>query len=270
MADCVFEVEGVAFRYPGRDEDALRGVTVNVPAGQVVCLVGKNGSGKSTLLYLLGLLAERPPRAGRVRFQPRGAPALDYGRLTAADRNDLRRQRFGFALQEPYLMPQLTCAENLAMPLLLQGVPLAEALRKAHDLLARLGPGIAALAGRDGGGTLSGGERKMMAVLRGLVHEPEVVFADEPIDSADAGYREQILRLLCGWQQNGDGPRRSLLLVLHDLAEAWRLGESFILLTSGHRARDDRAFGRDEIFEEAHRDGISPAERLERWVRDGR
>ncbi|MFL6162041.1 MAG: ABC transporter ATP-binding protein [Jatrophihabitantaceae bacterium] len=165
---------------------ALRGASVSVAAGEILAVMGPSGSGKSTLLHCLaGILV---PDAGEVRFAGR---RLDT--LGETERSALRRDRFGFVFQFGQLVPELSAEENVALPLLLRGMRRREALAQAREWLDRLG--LDGLEGRRGG-ELSGGEAQRVALARGLVTHPEVLFADEPTGALDSLTGEQVMELL--------------------------------------------------------------------------
>jgi putative ABC transport system ATP-binding protein len=165
---------------------ALRGARVRIEPGEIVAVTGPSGSGKSTLLHCLaGILV---PDAGEVWF---GDTRVDALRETA--RSALRRDRFGFVFQFGQLVPELTAEENVALPLLLGGVRRPAALGRARALFDRFG-----LAGleRRRSGELSGGQAQRVALARGLVAEPAVIFADEPTGALDSLTGEQVMDLL--------------------------------------------------------------------------
>ncbi|GAB3089755.1 ABC transporter ATP-binding protein [Micromonospora schwarzwaldensis] len=165
---------------------ALRGASLAVDAGEVVAVMGPSGSGKSTLLHCLaGIL---PPDSGEVRFDGNRIDTLGE-----AERSALRRDRFGFVFQFGQLVPELTAAENVALPLLLGGVRRAPALRAARDWFERLG--LAGLEHRRSG-ELSGGQAQRVALARGLVARPQVLFADEPTGALDSLTGEEVMALL--------------------------------------------------------------------------
>jgi putative ABC transport system ATP-binding protein len=167
---------------------ALRGAAVAVRAGEILAVMGPSGSGKSTLLHCLaGILV---PDAGEVWFGGRRVDTLPEG-----ERSALRRDRFGFVFQFGQLVPELTAEENVALPLLLAGVRRAEALRRARPWFGRLE--LAGLEGRRSG-ELSGGEAQRVALARGLVAGPEVLFADEPTGALDSLTGEHVMDLLVG------------------------------------------------------------------------
>jgi putative ABC transport system ATP-binding protein len=165
---------------------ALRGASVAVAPGEILAVMGPSGSGKSTLLHCLaGILV---PDGGEIHFAGR---RLDT--LGETERSALRRDRFGFVFQFGQLVPELSAEENVALPLLLRGVRRREALTQARSWLVRLGlDGLE----RRRGGELSGGEAQRVALARGLVTRPDVLFADEPTGALDSLTGEQVMELL--------------------------------------------------------------------------
>jgi len=165
---------------------ALRGASLSVERGEVLAVMGPSGSGKSTLLYCLaGILV---PDAGEVLFDGQRLDAL-----REKDRSSLRRDRFGFVFQFGQLVPELTAEENVALPLLLSGTPRGEALTAARSWFERLG-----LEGMESHrtGEMSGGQSQRVALARGLVAQPDVLFADEPTGSLDLLNGELVMDLL--------------------------------------------------------------------------
>ena len=180
----VIEARNVVFSF-GKTP-ALRGASIAVDSGEILAIMGPSGSGKSTLLHCLaGILV---PDSGEILF---GGARVDS--LTETERSGLRRDRFGFVFQFGQLVPELTAAENVALPLLLSGIRRAEALRKAYGWFERLG--LDGLEQRRSG-ELSGGEAQRVALARGLVAGPEILFADEPTGSLDSLTGEQVMDLL--------------------------------------------------------------------------
>ncbi|WP_431932668.1 ABC transporter ATP-binding protein [Micromonospora sp. RP3T] len=178
------EARDVTFAFG--ETPALRGASLAVEAGEVVAVMGPSGSGKSTLLHCLaGIL---PPDSGEIHFDGNRIDTLGE-----ADRSALRRDRFGFVFQFGQLVPELTAAENVALPLLLGGVRRAPALRAAHGWFDRLG--LAGLEHRRSG-ELSGGQAQRVALARGLVARPQVLFADEPTGALDSLTGEEVMALL--------------------------------------------------------------------------
>jgi len=183
----VLAIRNLSKSYGGaRPRLVLRDVTLDVGPGEYVALMGESGVGKSTLLNLIAGLDE--PDAGSV--------SLDGATITAladAERTRLRRERIGFVFQAFHLLPHLTVAQNVALPLALNGA-------SAHDRVVRVGQmleavGLAAAAAsfpRE----LSGGEMQRVAIARALVHRPQLLLADEPTGNLDQDAAAQVLALL--------------------------------------------------------------------------
>jgi putative ABC transport system ATP-binding protein len=165
---------------------ALRGANVSVAAGEILAVMGPSGSGKSTLLHCLaGILV---PDSGEIHF---AGQRIDT--LREPERSALRRDRFGFVFQFGQLVPELTAVDNIALPLLLDGVRRRTAYAKAGEWFARLG--LDGLEGRRMG-ELSGGQAQRVAVGRALVTKPAVLFADEPTGALDSLTSENVMDLL--------------------------------------------------------------------------
>ncbi|MGH8961341.1 MAG: ABC transporter ATP-binding protein [Jatrophihabitantaceae bacterium] len=165
---------------------ALRGATVSVLTGEILAVMGPSGSGKSTLLHCLaGILV---PDAGEIHLAGRRIDTMGEG-----ERSALRRDRFGFVFQFGQLVPELTAEENVALPLLLNGVRRAEALARARTWFEQLD--LDGMQARRSG-ELSGGQAQRVALARGLVAEPQVLFADEPTGALDSLTGEHVMNLL--------------------------------------------------------------------------
>jgi putative ABC transport system ATP-binding protein len=165
---------------------ALRDASLSVQRGEIVAVMGPSGSGKSTLLHCLaGILV---PAAGRVIFDGQRIDAL-----REEQRSRLRRDRFGFVFQFGQLVPELTAEENVALPLLLGGMRRQQALARARSWFARL-----ELDGLESHrtGEMSGGQAQRVALARGMVAQPDVLFADEPTGSLDSLTGELVMNLM--------------------------------------------------------------------------
>lgn len=204
---------------------ALRGLSLSVAEGDYVAIVGPSGCGKSTLLNLLGAL-DRPSRgAVRVRGQ-------DVAQLNDRAATDFRLRSVGFVFQRFHLLPMLTAAENVALPMAEAGVSARERLARAAELLAYVG-----LGGRTAHRPtqLSGGEQQRVAIARALANKPALVLADEPTGELDARTGAEIIALF--EQLNRDGT--TLVVVTHDeeLAQAAR---RVVHMKDGAIVRDER------------------------------
>jgi len=165
---------------------ALSGASMSVRAGEVVAVMGPSGSGKSTLLHCLGAIVR--PDTGRVVYGGR-----EISELSDVDRSALRRRDFGFVFQFGQLVPELTCLENVALGLRLDGVRRRAAEHRAGEWLDQLE--VAEVAGKLPG-QISGGQGQRVAVARALVAGPRVVFADEPTGALDSLNGEKVMVLL--------------------------------------------------------------------------
>jgi putative ABC transport system ATP-binding protein len=182
---------------------ALRGASVATSQGEIMAIMGPSGSGKSTLLHCLAGIFQ--PDQGEVWFDGQRLDTLDE-----AERTRLRRTVFGFVFQFGQLVPELTTADNVALPLLLNRVRRRTAYKTAGAWLDRLGIGDKA-ANRTG--ELSGGEAQRVAVARALALGPKVIFADEPTGSLDSLTGEKVMDLLTGLTREAG---TTVVLVTHD------------------------------------------------------
>ena len=182
---------------------ALRGADLTVDAGEVVAVLGPSGSGKSTLLHCAaGIL---PPESGSVYYR-----GVDLADLSDRRRSDLRLREFGFVFQFGQLIAELTCQENVSLPLRLLGQGRRTADGTARHWLERLG--VLDLADQRPG-QVSGGQAQRVAVARALAHRPSVIFADEPTGALDSLQGEQVMRLLMEAVRETDA---ALVLITHD------------------------------------------------------
>jgi putative ABC transport system ATP-binding protein len=194
----------------------LRDAHLTVHRGEAVAVTGPSGSGKSTLLHCLaGILA---PESGQVWL---GDDRID--RWSEADRTRLRGGRLGFVFQFDQLLPELPAVENVALPLMLAGVPRTDAVAQAGRWFAPLG--LAGLEARRPG-QLSGGQQQRVAIARALVTGPEVVFADEPTGALDSETGRHVMDLLTGLVAHTGA---ALVVVTHDDEVAARCHRTVVL-----------------------------------------
>lgn len=199
--DAILEARDVVLSFG--ETPALRGASLSVQRGEVLAVMGPSGSGKSTLLHCLaGILV---PDSGEVSFDGERLDTMREG-----ERSKLRRDRFGFVFQFGQLVPELTAEENVALPLLLGGIRREEALRSARAWFERL-----ELDGleRHRAGEMSGGQAQRVALTRGLVAHPDVLFADEPTGSLDSLTGELVMGLMTG-SARAEGT--TVVLVTHE------------------------------------------------------
>ena len=184
----VIHVEGVGktYRQGKLNVEALRGVDLDVAAGEFMALCGPSGSGKTTLLNLIGALDQ--PTTGRVMLEDRDLSRLDKKALS-----DLRRDRIGFVFQAYNLMPVLSAYENAEMVLWIQGV--SEEIRRSRVMSLLADVGLEGLEDRRPN-ELSGGQQQRVAIARAIASNPAVVLADEPTANVDSETGELLLDLM--------------------------------------------------------------------------
>ena len=203
---------GVSFASAAGPVEALRGMTLDIPAGGLTVIIGPNGCGKSTLLRVVAGLV--PPTSGRVQVGSEATPSR------AGD------GRVGLAFQQPRLVPWLSTLDNVALPLSLAGVPAAERREQALAGLQRVG--LADAAGLRPA-QLSGGMAQRAGLARALITDPPVLLLDEPFSALDAltreGFDGELQRL---WM---DRPR-TVVLVTHSVAEAVRIADRIVVMTA--------------------------------------
>ncbi len=192
----------------GHELPVLKSITLHVPAGSFLAILGPSGSGKSTLLALLAGLDR--PTTGRVLLD-----GTDLGALDEDARAKLRAEKVGFVFQSFHLIPTLTARENIQVPLELRGL---EAGPRADELLDRVG---LADRGHHYPTQLSGGEQQRVALARAFSHRPKILFADEPTGNLDAATGARVIELMSELNRESG---TTLVLVTHDQGLAARAG----------------------------------------------
>ena len=226
----MIELRGVSREYAIGSERlrALRDVTLTIGQGEYVAIMGPSGSGKSTLLNLLGCLDR--PSAGSYVLNGRDVGALDDRELSA-----LRAHTIGFVFQSFHLVPRLTAAGNVELPLVFAGVPRAERAARVEQALAAVGLTARARHRPD---QLSGGERQRVALARAVVMGPSLLLADEPTGNLDRASGRDIVALLEAMNARG----LTLLVVTHD-PDLGNRARRLIRLVDGAVASDTTAVG---------------------------
>ena len=199
--------------------DVLRGIDFEVAAGESVAILGSSGSGKSTLLHLLGGLDGLS--GGEILLGGK-----DLATLSTRQLDELRNQKLGFVYQFHHLLPEFSALENVAMPLLIGGTPVKQAMARAGDSLTAVGL-AERLAHRPS--ELSGGERQRTAIARALVTRPACVLADEPTGNLDSNNAEQALQAMLDLRAEVGA---ALVIVTHDRHLAERL-DRIVTLADG-------------------------------------
>ncbi|MGP8157899.1 MAG: ABC transporter ATP-binding protein [Candidatus Acidiferrales bacterium] len=228
------------FRSGSQEIAPLQGIDFSIEAGEMIAIVGPSGAGKSTLLHLLAALDT--PTSGEVYFAGKSLSRLGQQELA-----EYRNRSVGFVWQRHHLLPDFTAAENVAMPLLVRGTALGEALGAAEDWLKEVG-----LEGRAGqcAGELSGGEQQRVAIARALVNQPALLLADEPTGDLDERSAGTIFELM---QRLHRSHHLTSIVATHNLSLARRADRVLILergklapaaeLRGGEAARTARMAG---------------------------
>ncbi|RMH17690.1 MAG: ABC transporter ATP-binding protein [Acidobacteria bacterium] len=203
------------FRVGETTVEALAGIDLEVDAGEHLAIMGPSGSGKSTLLNVLGCLDR--PTAGSYELDGR-----EVARLSEAELTRVRRHKIGFVFQSFHLVPRLTAAANVELPMIFAGVPRAERRRRAAAMLEAVG--LAARADHRPE-QMSGGERQRVAIARAMVMGPKILLADEPTGNLDSRSGRQVLELLESLHRRG----LTLIVVTHDPAVARRAARLVVL-----------------------------------------
>jgi ABC-type lipoprotein export system ATPase subunit len=213
VADPIIRLDGVRKAYGVGDarQEVLRGITLDIAAGELVALVGQSGSGKSTLLNIIGGLDRAD--AGTVIVDGRDTVRLDDASLSR-----LRNERIGFIFQSFHLLDHLTCAENVSLPAMFSSRHGEGTRERAVEALGRVG--LAALADRRPN-ELSGGQKQRVAIARALFNRPAILLCDEPTGNLDSETGRDVIRF---FQELNDKDGVTLLIVTHEerVSEACR------------------------------------------------
>ncbi|MEK7560656.1 MAG: ABC transporter ATP-binding protein [Patescibacteria group bacterium] len=180
----------------------LKSLDLEITDGEFVAVIGPSGAGKSTLLYQLSLLDE--PTSGEVYFDNTKTSAM-----TQAEKTALRLNKMGYVFQDYALLPELNAVENIALPMLMQGLSFGAAMQKADAALARIGVGDKA---RNLPSQLSGGQQQRVAIARAIAHNPQILFADEPTANLDSANSRLVLQAFLDLHKDG----QTIVMVTHE------------------------------------------------------
>lgn len=220
----IIELEDVWKTYQMGDVQvhALRGLSLKIKRGEFVAIQGPSGSGKSTSMFLVGCLDL--PTKGHVYLEHK-----DISHLHESDLAQIRGKKIGFVFQQFNLIPTLTALHNVELPMIFQGVPAAERLKRAEYLLKLVGLESRM---RHRPTQLSGGEMQRVAIARALLNNPEVVLADEPTGNLDSKTGEEVMRFFRNLHEK---EKRTMIIVTHDKYVA-NQADRIIRLQDGHVA----------------------------------
>lgn len=227
MNPAQIELAGIerVFHLGDSEVHALRNLNLSIAAGEYVAVMGPSGSGKSTLLNLLGLLDR--PNTGMYRLEGR-----DVTTLSPDEQARVRSERIGFVFQSFHLVPRLTAAENIALPMVLAGLAPAQRAIRVKQALKDYGLENRADHRPD---ELSGGQRQRVAIARATIMQPAMILADEPTGNLDRATGEEVIRLLEGLNAKGV----TLIMVTHDSALGARAHRQ-LLMEDGAVQHDQR------------------------------
>jgi putative ABC transport system ATP-binding protein len=225
MADSVIETRGLCKHYHLGDNDvpALVDVSVMIPRGDFVAVMGRSGSGKSTLMNQIGCLDR--PTSGSYHFD-----GVDVSTLSPDELAELRNRKIGFCFQSFNLLPRATALDNVELPLVYGGVDRAQRRQRAEAAIAAVG---LANRGHHLPTQLSGGQQQRVAIARALVNRPVLILADEPTGTLDERTSLEIMALLQGLNRQGI----SILLVTHE-PDIARFARRVLMLRDGHLIED--------------------------------
>jgi putative ABC transport system ATP-binding protein len=200
---------------------ALRGIDLDIYTGELLMLVGPSGCGKTTLISVIAAILDKTQGECTVYDQ-------DLAAMGGYAKTRYRGIHIGFVFQAFNLIPALTSAQNVAVPLMINGAPLGVATRKAKDLLARVGFDERLMNALPS--TLSGGQQQRVAICRALIHEPQLIVCDEPTAALDHDTGQKVMALL---REVALGKDRSLVVVTHD-ARIFGFADRIAHMDDGH------------------------------------
>lgn len=206
MVSDIIEIKNLKKIYVMGNEkiNAINGIDLNIVQGEICCLLGKSGSGKSTLLNLISGLEK--PTEGEIIFNDRHIEQMNEAQLAS-----FRQKYIGFVFQSYNLLPTLTAAENVALPLIFRKVPAKERMERALEMLKAVG-----LEDRAGHrpNQMSGGQQQRVSIARAFINNPQVVFADEPTGNLDTKTTYEMMDLILDLSEKNN---QTIIMVTHDL-----------------------------------------------------
>lgn len=196
----------------------LKGVDLTIETGEFIAIMGRSGAGKSTLLYQVSLLDH--PSSGAVTIDE-----VEVTALSTTERTQYRLNNLGYVFQDYALIPELTAKENVALPLLMQGMSKEKAYKKAVEVLESIG-----LADRENNlpSKLSGGQQQRVSIARAVAHDPKILFADEPTANLDSESGQMVMNLFQELHKKG----QTIVMVTHE-EEYGKLADRIVRLSDG-------------------------------------
>jgi len=216
----IIEVKNLvkSFKDGPTETRVLKGINFNARRGEFVAIMGRSGAGKSTLLYQMSLLDE--PTSGEIRINDKEAHTM-----SEHEKMLFRLSEFGYVFQDYALLPELTAIENVALPILMQGLSREEAEEKARVALERVGVGARL---NNLPSQLSGGEQQRVSVSRAIAHKPSVLFADEPTANLDSESSARVMNIFKELHKSG----QTIIMVTHE-DEYSRFADRIVTLDDG-------------------------------------
>lgn len=216
----------------------LKGIDLSIGNGEFIAIMGRSGAGKSTFLYQISLLDE--PTSGEIHINGK-----ETHHMTEREKMLFRLAEFGYVFQDYALLPELTALENVALPLLMQGLSRAVAEEKAATALTRVGLGKRL---KNLPSQLSGGEQQRVSISRAIAHEPDILFADEPTANLDKESSKTVMQIFKELHEGG----QTIIMVTHE-EEFSRFAERIVKLDDGQIVSDEPNRGFDSFAQAAPR-----------------